>query len=324
MKSPLAAAAFSVASTISAAAFAQVEIAWEAPPGCPQQAEVRERLRVLSGSLSQRELQANAEVTREGDRFRLELRVKDGAEVRERVIVSNSCSDLAGAAVVALVFLLREAEDSTEPEGTPAQGAPPREPGGNGESGPKDLDANDDAKSGATGQSQPWAVVIQAPVLGLDFGPLGKPSPTFGLGAGVRLDAWRLMLRGAWSPSQSVTADLPGAAARVQRVSGALAGCRGWASGRLEISPCLVLGVERVSARGVGPDITSRSDSVFWLAPGAEVALHVHLWDWLALFSGISGRFEVSRPRIVVQELGELQKLGPFAVGAFIGAEWIP
>jgi hypothetical protein len=308
--------------------FGQVELAWRAPPGCPQESEVRERLRDLSGPLNQRELQAEAEVEREGDRFRLRLRVKDGAEVRERVIVSNSCSDLAGAAAVALVFLLREAEDSREPGSTPAQQETPGEGHTGEQTGAKapgtESNADEGSVSGENAASAPWALLIQAPVVGVDFGPLPKPSPTFGLGAGVRFDAWRLILRGALSPSQSVAADLPGAAAKVQRASGTLAACRAWPSGRLEFSPCLALGVERVSARGVGSDVTSRSDSVFWLAPGAEFALHVHLWDWLALFSGISGRFEASRPRIVIQELGELDKLGPFAVGVFIGAEWIP
>lgn len=61
-------------------------------------------------------------IVRQGERYRLTLSLRDGAVVRSRSIVSDSCADLAGAAAVALGLLLRNERDGTQASGETAAG----------------------------------------------------------------------------------------------------------------------------------------------------------------------------------------------------------
>jgi hypothetical protein len=337
VKWSLVAPAFALVVLFTMSARAQIVLAWKAPPECPQGDEVRERLVALTGtSLDQATLRADAEVTRRDGQFRLRLRVVDGEEVRERVIESNSCSDLAGAAAVALVFLLQDETAPSEPD-----------PSGSSQGGPDEGHTAPDPTSTVAETTPPanpldypsesnldpvdapgrpprrWDLLIRAPIGVFDLGPLPKPAGGLGVGAGVRYDAYRVVVSAEWFPSQNVASESADANAVVQRATGLVAVCRGWTSGRLELSPCVALALEHVEARGAGAEVESQSDGVFWLAPGAEVTLHLHLQDWLAVFAGASGRIEAARPRLVVEGLGELRQLAPFGAGALLGVEWI-
>jgi hypothetical protein len=328
-----AALAFSVAALASPGARAEIDLQWTAPPNCPQGDEVRQRLRSLAGpSLDRVELRTEATIEQADDgHYRLRLRVLDD-EVRERVIESDSCSDLAGAAAVALVFLLQEVDDSSagSQSETPAESAEPNTPDSTAGSpqGPADFPASekdrapgdDDLGRGASRST----LLLQLPIVTLDLGALPKASIGFGLGAGVRHQAWSLVVRGALGLPQHVSAQVPEVGALLQPSSASALGCRGWSWGRVELSPCVLLMVEHIAARGTGSELEARSASSTWLAPGAELSLHVSLDDWLALFLGLSGRVETAPPRIFVDRIGDVQRLGPLALGTVLGAEWIP
>ena len=43
----------------------------------------------------------------------------------------------------------------------------------------------------------------------------------------------------------------------------------------------------------------------------------------LAFFAGVTGYLELSRPRLVIEGLGEVRQLAPVAAGAMVGVEWI-
>ena len=78
-----------------------VDLQWTAPAGCPQQSDVRERVKKLSGtSASTHALRAEGSITQTVDgRFHLKLLVRSGGLVGERHIESSSCETLAGAAM---------------------------------------------------------------------------------------------------------------------------------------------------------------------------------------------------------------------------------
>lgn len=348
MKWSLPVAAFSLATLVGSLARAQVDFEWRAPPQCPQESEVEAKVRALAGSSldGRAQLKAEAVVEEVGRGFRLRLRVTEGEVVRERVIVAESCADLAGAAAVALVFLLQDEQanpdSTTPPEGEtpatePGETTPPTSstgvasspPSSSAKGGESDAPGSEPTIYELPDTEEPdtpgrWDALIRVPVLALDLGPLPHPSVGFGLGGGVRYDTLRLVVVGQWSLKQTVDATVSGVSAELQRATGVISLCRGWVRGRLELSPCLALALEHVDARGQGTNVAGRSASAQWVAPGAEVTLHVHLFERWALLAAISGRYEAGQPRLVIQELGELRQLAPLGAGALLGAEWIP
>jgi hypothetical protein len=89
-------------------AHAQLELSWEAPPDCPQREEVFQRIGKVAGAA----LEATAGLSVDGriaplnGRYRLTLLVRSGEDVRQRLIASDSCADLAGAAAVTVALML--------------------------------------------------------------------------------------------------------------------------------------------------------------------------------------------------------------------------
>jgi hypothetical protein len=45
--------------------------------------------------------------------------------------------------------------------------------------------------------------------------------------------------------------------------------------------------------------------------------------DSLAFFASATGYVELSRPRVVIEGLGEIVQFPPLAAGLLVGAEWI-
>jgi hypothetical protein len=113
---------------VSQTAFAQVAapvgMHWEAPSGCPQQRDVQERIRKLTGAAGSTPgaLQADGTITQSDDgRFHLKLVMRSGSLLGERNIDSKACADLAGAAAVTIALLMRSLSEG-QPDGlqTPA------------------------------------------------------------------------------------------------------------------------------------------------------------------------------------------------------------
>lgn len=102
-----------------------LELDWQAPAGCPQAGSVRARVRALLGDAAQEmaRLHAAGRVERVERGYRLTLSVHEAGAARERVIESTSCSDLAGAAAVALGLWLRREPGSARDASAPSSGA---------------------------------------------------------------------------------------------------------------------------------------------------------------------------------------------------------
>jgi hypothetical protein len=81
--------------------------------------------------------------------------------------------------------------------------------------------------------------------------------------------------------------------------------------------------LEYLRARGFGDEVSPSSQRALWPAPSAGGIAHFHALESLAIFVGVTGYVEVSRPRIVIEGLGEVAQLAPAALGATFGVEWI-
>src|SRR6187399_1897247 len=86
-----------------------LDLKWKAPAGCPTGEVVRARVRSLVGASvdDASRLRAEGEIAHNKRHYRLTLSVRDGDANTQRVIDSESCSDLAGAAAVTLGLLMR-------------------------------------------------------------------------------------------------------------------------------------------------------------------------------------------------------------------------
>ena len=302
-----------------------------------------ERIRALAGSA----LAGTEALTVEGtivpakERYRLTLLVRSGHDARKREITSDSCEDLAGAAAVSVALLLGVDPSTVDtssidarPEDSPNAGASKegtaderkqgeKPPPPNPASDPKAEPSPESATSSES--SRRWAVLLRAPTVALDFGPLPEPAFGIGFGVGMRFEAWRIVLAGRVSRGQTLEASTSAGAigAELDRFAGELATCRGFRSSRFEVAPCLGLALEHLNAQGVGEGITPTSQRATWAALGVGGLAHWYALESLAFFAGVTGYVQFSRPRIVVEGVGELAQLAPVALGATFGAEWI-
>jgi hypothetical protein len=341
-----------------AVAKAEVTLVWNAPAGCPSGAAVEERIRAIaSGSArASAPLRAEGRITRHGTRYRLTLIVREGAIRRQRIIDSSSCVDLAGAAAVALGLLLRDAPD--EETGSPPTGAAPAGGEARGQAptttdGESPSDASSTPRSSQGSQNSapsseqqtpaprddlpespeepsPSAegpelrVVVRAPLLALDVGPLPSAVASLGAGLGVRYGSWHLTAVARVFQNQTLWSPLvPEVGARVEHAEAELWNCRAWSSGPFDLAPCLVLGLNRLTAAGTGPGLSPRRQHSTSLTVGAAAAAHLHFFDWMALFAAVGAGLETSRPRFMIEGLGEAGRWGPARISVGVGSEWI-
>jgi hypothetical protein len=177
----------------------------------------------------------------------------------------------------------------------------------------------------ASSSGRRWAVVLRAPAATADLGPLPHPALGLGLGVGVRYGSWRAVLAGHVSQKQTVNAPEPNdtSGAELERLTGELSACHGWGSREAEIAPCVAVALEHVTARGFGESVAPQSARATWAAVGAGVTAHFYPTKFLAIFGTFTGYVELSRPSLVIEGLGDVAELEPFAAGAALGAEWI-
>lgn len=337
--------AAALSSTDGAYAAEPLTLTWQAPRECPQRAAVRARIDALvpAAATSKERLEADGKIERVGRRFRLKLRMRVGEISGERQIDSDSCQDLAGAAAVALGLMLQSAEPAleTEPDSASSSSATPASTAEAAETkapvaartaarpAPSAADPAEEESSGREGDSVPardrgWAVLLHAPLLAFDVGPL--PNASFGgaVGAGVLLGDWRLALDFQLGPSQSVSVSgEPRLSADVSRMALEAWICRGFRADPFELSPCLTVGWERITAEGTGAGVEARSTHASFVSAGAGLLGHLFVTDFLALMVGLGGRVEGARPHVVVEGVGEVEQLRPAAFWVKAGPEWI-
>jgi hypothetical protein len=314
-----------------------IELVWQAPAGCPRARQVLQRIRNLSGTDSTNvpPLRAEATIEREqAGQLRLHLVTHAGGLVGERTLDGTACSDLANSAAVHLALLLQASEPPGEPDGvgasreaaqwppsTTTQTAPAPAPAASG--GTRGQPAQPLAREPA-GSVRSVQGLLQAPLAMLELGPLPQPALGLALAGGVRFAPYTLLLEGRARLGQRLRG--PGdasVAAELDHVSVGLRGCRALTGGRFALSPCVHFEVEHLWARGSGSHLSVRTAQTTWFAAGAGLQVRLELSAWLGLVARIDAQLETARPRISVDNLGNLGQLGPAAFSFSLGSEWI-
>jgi hypothetical protein len=321
-----------------------VELLWHAPAGCPTADEVQARIRKLAGSsnASGAPLRAEATITRiAGGRLHLKLVVRSADSVGERDIEGRTCEDLAGAAAVNLVLLLRsdaplpaaelgqQASPSSAADSARQNSASADQPSRAPEAArvsPQPRAAPESAPEArqAEGSSRSWRGLLQLPVAALEFGPLPAPSYGLALAGGVQLERWRLLAEAhAWLPQTLPMAERLEVGAQVDRIDAGVRTCRTFPLGRLELAPCLNVSLAHIWARGTGPHVAAHTAESTWVAVGAGGQARLELTAWLNLVAGVDAQFQTPRPVISIDGIGTVGQLGTVAVRIMLGGEWI-
>ncbi len=245
----LSVALSTLATLVAPAARAQtsIELVWNAPPECPQEAAVRERLNALAGKQTQvrRRLQALGRIEHVGKRYHLTLSVRERDSVRERTMNADSCDDLAGAAAVALGLLIRNeraavggddhasgtaagqgseagssseaagaghrngtSAETTSPSAAALPAAPSKKASSASENAKRDEREDEVVPAGITPAGERhWRILLRAPVGALALGRLPKPSGGIAAGLGASYDEWRVNLTARVLGTQTIAAN---------------------------------------------------------------------------------------------------------------------
>ncbi|MFO7178970.1 MAG: hypothetical protein DIU78_009750 [Pseudomonadota bacterium] len=338
-----------------------IELSWSSPPGCPNADAVREKVRALAGNAlrTMRRVRATGHVVRQAGRYRLTLTLREGGSVWRRTLDSESCTDLAGAAAVVLGLFLDRNPSEARSEARPSREArsrgeagPPNESEARNETesttsdpqraanesesasaegptpepreDPESTSASPPSRSESSVDRRGWRIVIPAPVVLLDLGPLSDSQMTYGGGLGVHLGAWRLAALGRLPQRTTLRVpSLPQAEVELERFGAELWGCWGWRFGPLDLAPCITGAFDHRTARGAGRDVSGRTARSLGFALGGGAAVRLFPVEWAALTATAAARVETSRPRLVIDGLGEVARLGPAQLSFSLGSEWI-
>ena len=339
----------------AAAGQVRLDLEWDAPQSCPQAEAVRDRVRSLAGAAwsTAERLHAAGRIVRSGDRYRLTLTVQEGGAARERNMESDSCTDLAGAAAVALGLLLRHAPEAADSGDTTATAGSGGTASATDSSEHKASDGSTAGSSAATrsekaspavktpAKERPAAseqapspdspegahhlhFLLRAPVVTGALLTLPAASVGLGGGLGLRYDGWRLMAQGRVFAAQTLRdAYDPETGVRVSRATAELSVCHGWRSLEWELAPCLGVTLNRFTPTGRGADVLARSHGATVPAVEAGGTAHVYLAEWAALVASVNIGISSSRPRFVVEGFGRVGRVGAAELSMEVGPEWI-
>ena len=281
------------------------------------------------------------------------MRVRDLAGTRS--IEANSCEDLAGAAAVELGLLLHSVEATPAPsrsvaqpptfppvrgsepsssrsdgtdkppsQGTSDAGTKERAPNGGKSEGKTDVESEAKAQPAQVESRRRWHALVQAPALEVGVGPLPQPAVGIGFSLGLEYANWQLQLKGiSWQRQSVPVPGFPGYGTDVDRIGAAFWGCREFRSAWVGLSPCLTVGIERVSARGNGRNVVPSTQHATELPIGAGAQGRLYLASWIRLLVAVGGEIELFRPQISIKGVGSVYQFAPAALSAAVGLEWI-
>lgn len=323
--SPVAALALLIALSIPVSVRAQpvahvdlVDLDWQAPQGCPDASTVLARVRALAGATPHPSLPLTASVKvrqRKSGRYQLQLVVEKDGLVGRRELEAASCEDLAGAVAVNLALLFEDsaaleaaattaASQSTQTDAPPPSQRAQPEPTADPPSDPPFIRA-----------------LLQGPLLSLSSGPL--PELGASAGGGVALESWRIAAGATVWLKQKAESDRPETGAELLRITARALGCRGISVGQANLAPCLSVSLEHVRAQGYGAYVRRASAEATWLAVGAGLQARFPLTPWLNVLGGVELKVRTARPRVSIEGVGEISRLGWIAAELSLGSEWI-
>ncbi len=330
--------AISVALAVTSAAPGAVaqpalELEWQAPPDCPERADVlREAERLLANTTVRSSLRASGKIEPSAGRFVLELSTELGETRGFRRLEASSCGDLLEPAAVVIALAIDPDLALPDPTATGEQPAPPENvaalppieepvatptPATRAAPEPQPDSVRDRAVDRPEREASRFHARAGAGVA-IDVGTLPRPAIGAALVLAAGLDRFELEARGAIYASQTehVSGDASGeltlaslGAAACYRLLDvvSLSACAGGEGGRL---------------RGRGEGVTDPGSAAIWLLSAfAGVRAAQPVAGPLRLFARLEGVVAINQPRFVLENVGIVHE--PRRVGArgALGAE---
>lgn len=222
--------------------------------------------------------------------------------VGERVLQGLTCAAVSDAAVLTLALMLnpdtvleRDAPTQTAPKAAAATGKLTLLPA-------KNFELIDSVKA-----VLPLGVQLSSEV-GLAVGVLPQVGPELGLGATFTLGQASLLLNADYGPGQNSTlAERPKMGGRLWTASLGLIGCWTRRGQTFAFGPCVGSTLTRLEGKGLGV-LNPQGGVVYWLSPAVGVHFGVRLHSRLSLRLLAMGLVPVDRPKVYLDDLGEIHR----------------
>ncbi len=233
--------------------------------------------------------------------------------VGERVLQGLTCTAVSDAAVLTLALMLNpdtELEHDAPTQTVPKAGVPTATL--------TLLPANKFDVITSAQAALPLGVQMSTDV-GLAAGVLPQVGPELGLGFTAKLGQASLLLNADYGPVQNST--LPERlkmGGRLWTASLSLIGCWTPRGQTIAIGPCIGSALTRLEGRGLGV-LNPQGGVVYWLSPAVGVHFGVRLHSRLSLRLLAMGLVPIDRPRVYLDDLGEVHRPASIAARVQIG-----
>lgn len=311
---------------------AAFELAWQAPAGCPDGAEVLRRLARLAPGRPAPALRADGSIAPLVDgTWRLQLALRGPGVADTRTIEAADCSALGDVAALLLAIAVapettarRHAAGATAPDDRPSLPLPPREPvAAPSIAAPPGLELEDVSTAPTPRRSpgdSPGGVRGALRLAGgAEVGAIPAWSPSAALGAALLGAGWRVELAGTYS-ARTLAYDERSVGGRLQLGAGALRGCAVPRWRRFEFPVCG--GLELGALRGVGRGVASPRPAVdLWVAAQLGAGAAWVPGRRVALVAALDVSIALRRPGFHVASLGELARSQSIGLRPTVGVE---
>lgn len=307
------------------------EVVWRAPPGCPTEAAVRDRVATL---LAGAEVTAGAAVeltaeTRADGRWRLHAVLHGPSGVGERTLDADTCDALAETAALLTAIAAQPSLAGTVPPPPPpstdssaAEDRPPR-PSGEQASPvvvpPTETAPSRPAPPTARPRARRGLLALGG---GVAVGVLTTPMAVLRAAGGVRGRRWSVALTQTfWLPRDMPSAEVSGVGGRMWLWAAGLRGCGSPVNGRVEVDLCGAVEVGAVTGRGIGALTQSVRQTSAWLALSGGPVLGVPVGMRTRLTLGVDLLVVAVRPHFSVLGGGEVCCGAQIGGRALLGVE---
>ena len=297
-----------------------IELQWDAPPGCPTADEVAREVEGLfgEGGGKGQTVQAEAQVAREGEGYRLELVVTTRSGRDARSIHDPRCEPLAHATALVVATLMdpiavsehiEALSNPTPPTVEPPAEPPPRLPEPPSIPPPSTEPPPPRATSSDRIDPRPPPRPAFRPSLRLGgfLGSATLPGLDGGLAVAVGFTRSKLRLELGASyafPQSQPHPELAAVGLQLQSVTGQLRGCYVPAASRWEFPLCVAGDIGAMLGRGEGSAVLDPTTEVsLQLSALAEAHVVWRATDRVAVWLGAQGVLNLARPSFTVDTL---------------------
>ena len=319
------------------AAAEDLRLTWKAPAGCPSGERVREAALKSAGKAGLEPLEADARVE-QGERWKVTIRsTRNGTAAEERTVEGASCAAVADATAVILAIAMIPPGKDAAAAGK-AKGAQEEAEAGATVAARVEAIAATPASAPSTSASTSASTSTStrerpaAPARtekhgfagNLGAATDGTTMPAAALGGRVGL-AWtpgraRVEIVGAFFSAQSKTTATSAAGARFNLLVAGVRGCFALLQGAVELSPCVGVDLQTMSAKGFGATQNYDANGA-WMSAAGGGLVRVPLASWFALRADVDAIAPFSRPTFVVEGDGAVHRPSAIGARAGIGAE---